>query len=170
MTIQTHTAILKLLDDEPKSLGCSHLTTTVVTCDQGLVEGTDFQIDRVLGHIRRLKPFERQLFIFHCEYDDRSEIWTAEQAKETAAESAKVDFRNLPAWATYTPAEAAAVVHTVLNGMTRAELDVWVDANVSNIAQARTALKLMGDNLIELRNYCEVIAKAIEMLRIISVR
>jgi len=105
--------------------------------------------------------------------------WTAErQVQETqrerdevAAEQAKIDFRNLPGWSTWTPDEAAAAVReAVLNGMDVATLDAWVDANVTNLAEAKDALKLIGEQVIALRTATETLAKAVEMLRIISVR
>lgn len=81
--IQTHTVRLKLADDAPKSLGVSHLITEPVICAQGLVEDSDFAIDRERGTIRRLREFGRELYTFTMRYDDRSETRISEEAART---------------------------------------------------------------------------------------
>jgi hypothetical protein len=88
-----------------------------------------------------------------------------------AADAAKTAFRNLPNWATWTAAEASGYVHSdVLGGWTKAQLDSYVDTNVTNIATARTALKQLGEELIDLRAICERLAEAVVYLRDVAVR
>lgn len=111
MAIQTHTATLKLFDGDWKTLGVSHLTATVVTCAQGLVEGVDFEIERTHGTVRRLHPFGRELYAFTVEYDDLSEQTAAEeQARATDYAAAKAAIANLRTYAdTANPTNAATV-------------------------------------------------------------
>ena len=61
-------------------------------------------------------------------------------------------FDGLPGWAGWTAAEAADYVHgQVLNGMSQAEVDAWVEANVTSLAGARAALKMLAGSLIGVR-------------------
>ncbi len=175
MAIQTHLAILKLADDEPKSLGVAHVTGDPVTCAEGLAENVDFAVERAAGTIRRLRPFGRELYHFSVHYDDLSEEQTAAEAARVAwrerQQAAAAGMNALPGWATYTAAEAqAAIDGAVLGGQTKAQLEAWVDANVTNIASARTALKQVGDALIDLRTLCEKLAMAVVYLRDIDVQ
>lgn len=88
-----------------------------------------------------------------------------------AAQAAKIVFRNLPNWATWTDVEAISyVTNAVLNGWTKAQLDTYVDTNVTNIATAKTALKQLGEELIDLRDICTKLAQAVILLRDIAVR
>jgi hypothetical protein len=90
---------------------------------------------------------------------------------EEAAAAAKVAFRGLPDWATWTAVQASAYVHSnVLGGWDKAQLDAYVDANVTTIATARTALKQLGEELIDLRAICERLAEAVVYLRDVAVR
>lgn len=173
--ITQHVAYLKLGDDASMSLGVSRLTADVVICGQGLREHTDFEIDRSAGTIRRLREFGRELYTFTMRYDDRSEANAAEEAAlladEQVAQAAKATFRNLPNWATWTAAEASAYIEgDVLGGWTKAELDSYVDTNVSSIATARTALKQVGEELIDMRAICERLAEAVIYLRDVAIR
>ena len=80
-------------------------------------------------------------------------------------------FRTIPNWATWTPQEAEDFVHgDILNGMTKAEVEAWVDANVTTLATAKNALELIGGELIDLRNVCEKLALSVMYLRNIVVR
>lgn len=85
MAILQCTAQLKLRDDEWKTLRVDNLTADAVTCS-GLVEGTDFEIDRPRGFVRRLRPMlesEQGLFTFTFGYDDKSEQQAADQAADS---------------------------------------------------------------------------------------
>jgi hypothetical protein len=84
---------------------------------------------------------------------------------------AKRDFLNLPEWATWTAQEATdAIQAKVLTGQTKAQIDAWVDGNVTNIASARTALKLLAGAIIDLRTILMVMAKMLILLRDIVIR
>jgi ABC-type uncharacterized transport system ATPase subunit len=97
----------------------------------------------------------------------------ANEASEAAAQQAKGDFRNLPGWATWSGQEAADYLHdNILNGMTKAEAEAWIDANVggANLAavlvSVRTALKLLAGAVIDGRDLGhQNEAKAIMYLR-----
>lgn len=54
----------------------------------------------------------------------------------TASEDAKDDFEQLPGWATWTAGEAAA----------------WIEANVTDLASAKVALKAMAKAICYLRD------------------
>ncbi|MGI5837162.1 MAG: hypothetical protein ACOX87_11855 [Chloroflexota bacterium] len=77
--IYQHECKLKLRDDDPKTLGRSHIQYGTVVCDDpALVEGVDYEIDYEVGTIRRLVDlgdgYERKLIGFSFEYDDRSDL------------------------------------------------------------------------------------------------
>lgn len=55
---------------------------------------------------------------------------------EDVQTQAVIDFENLPGWATWTAAEAAA----------------WIDANVSDLASARSPLAKMAQAIVYLRD------------------
>lgn len=172
MAIQT--SRLKLADDSPKSLGVGHIQPGV-TCAQGLIENTDYAVDYPTSTVRRLRPFGSELYIFTMQYDDQSEQRAAEEAAlladEQVSQTAKLAFWNLPNWATWTGAQASQYVHdTVLAGWDKAALDSYVDANVTNIATAKTALKQLGEELIDLRATCERLAEAVMYLRDVAIR
>ena len=112
--IQIHTVRLKLHDDDPKTLGVSHLTADAVTCAQGLTEGSDFEIDREHGTIRRLREFGRELYTLTCQYDDGSEARVAEETARTddrdQAQAAVESLQSYVVLATPTTAQTTAVV------------------------------------------------------------
>lgn len=114
MAIQIKTTILKLLDNDWKTLGVSNLTADPVTCLQGLTEGIDFEIHRVRGGIRRLKSFGREHYTFTCQYDNLSEAQAADEAERQAEHSAAQQaIENLQAYrdlASPTGAQTIAVV------------------------------------------------------------
>jgi hypothetical protein len=81
-------------------------------------------------------------------------------------QTARVKYVSLPQWATYTAEEAIVAVNTaVMNGWTEAESDAWIDANVTTLSDAKTALKLIGAQLIALRNINEKFAVMLTHLR-----
>ena len=50
------------------------------------------------------------------------------------------------------------------------DLALAIDANVTDLASARDTLKLIGGELIDLRNICEKLALAVLYLRNIAVK
>jgi hypothetical protein len=80
-------------------------------------------------------------------------------------------FLNLPNWATWTAEQASEYIRQeILAGMTRTEIEAWVNANVTTLATAKTALILVGQELIDLRVICSSLAKAVIYLRDLAVR
>jgi len=82
------------------------------------------------------------------------------------------DFHKLPGWATWTGQQASDYIRgAVLNGMNKAEVEAWVDANITGttVTQLRTqtkaALKQIGGELIDLREIAQKLAQAIMYLR-----
>lgn len=80
-----------------------------------------------------------------------AELWTAAQAAGRVVlpeHQAKIDFRTLPGWASWTGQQAADYVHNAIhNGMTVQELDAWIDTNITGttvpqiLASVRAAFK-----------------------------
>ena len=102
--------------------------------------------------------------------ESTQEIIEREQEIQLKNDS-KNNFRNIPNWATWTPDVGMQTVQTnVLNGYDKQQLADYIDTNVTNIASAKTALKLLGDAVIDLREIVGVMAQAILLLRDIVVR
>jgi hypothetical protein len=96
---------------------------------------------------------------------------TQEQTDELAATDARTHFRNLPDWSTWTPDQAKDyVTTTVLAGQSKAEVDAWIDTNVTTLATAKTALKLLADETIDLRQITSNLAQAVLYLRDVVIR
>jgi len=88
-----------------------------------------------------------------------------------AVQMARMEFMNLPNWATFTSAEAVDAVNSaVLSGWTKTQVEEWVDATVTTLATAKTALKLVGDELVDLREICKKFAQMLMFLRDIVIR
>lgn len=105
-----------------------------------------------------------------------AEVIAAEIA-EQAAEQAKIDFRNLPGWASWTGQEAADYVHGAIhNGMTVEQLDAWIDANITGttvsqiLTSVRTAFKQLIRADLASRDVLEKSAQATMFLRDIVVK
>lgn len=80
-------------------------------------------------------------------------------------------FDTLPDWATWTPTQATTYIHTnILNGWEQAQLDSWIDANVTSLAGARAAFKQIGASILTIRSLLENMAKAVLYLRDLIVR
>ena len=89
--------------------------------------------------------------------------WEAErlEAESLAAmeSTARTGWKDLGAWSTWEPQQAQDYVNAeILNGFDQAQIDVWIDANITGttVTQLReqmiVALKLLAGNLIALRN------------------
>lgn len=83
----------------------------------------------------------------------------------------RLNFMQMPNWATWTAEQAQTYIsNEILAGMTQAQIEAWIDTNVTNIVTAKTALKLVGDELIDLREICMNMAKALVYLRDVAIR
>ena len=81
------------------------------------------------------------------------------------------DFLNMPDWATWTAQDAIDfITGDILNGMSKTEIENWIDVNVTTLATAKDALKLVGGELVELRTITTKLAQAIIYLRDLVVR
>jgi hypothetical protein len=95
----------------------------------------------------------------------------AQPAELAEVKAARAALRQLPNWATWTAGEATtAITQDILSGMDKAAVEAWVDANVGTLAQAKTALKFIGGELVDLREICARLAQAVIYLRDIAVR
>ncbi len=75
MATQQRTTLLKLRDNDLKTLGCSRIVAGTLTCDDpALTEGTDYAVDYELGTVRRLRElgdgYQTRLIGFAFSYDD----------------------------------------------------------------------------------------------------
>jgi len=79
---------------------------------------------------------------------------------------ARRDFLNLPNWSTWTVQQTIDFIHNdILSGMDKTQLESWVNTNVTSLATAKTALILIGQELIDLREICEKLAQMLIYLR-----
>jgi len=112
--IQSKTVRLKLIDDDPKSLGCGNLTADIVTCPEGLIEGQHFMVRRPSGVVIRLRPFGRELYTFTYQYDDLAEQIAESEAVDHTnradARSAIVNMQTYVDLATPTNAQTITIV------------------------------------------------------------
>lgn len=81
-------------------------------------------------------------------------------------QSARASFNQLPNWATWTAQQASDyILNNVLNGMTQAQVDSYINANTVD-----TVLHQIGATLINIRTILQNIAMAIIYLRNLIVR
>ena len=100
-----------------------------------------------------------------------SAVLTAGELLQIDIEAALDGFKNLPNYATWTPAEAEThVTDAVLNGWTVAEANAWIDTNVTDMASAKTALKQIAGAVIDLRKMLSLVVKMLMWLRNIVIR
>lgn len=93
------------------------------------------------------------------------------QTDQQQERAAKVEFRSLPQWATWTPQQGREYVHgAVLSGQTADEVEAWINTNVTSLATAKTALILLARNLVTLREIVATIALAVLYLRDVAIR
>lgn len=94
-----------------------------------------------------------------------------EEREDLAALQAKIDFRNLPTYATLSPDETQQlVINNVLNGKTLAEIETDIDNLSNTVAGMKTGLKVVAGAIIDLRMVLSLVAKMVAWLRIIIVR
>ena len=102
--------------------------------------------------------------------------WAADQAERdlvtNTENNAITKYSQLPEWAKTGTAEDAETYITsqILNGQTEAEISAWIDANVSNIASARIALKQIAGALVTMRGLFILITKLLLFIRDLVIR
>lgn len=132
-------------------------------------------VQTVLGdgrifYTRVLTPEEEALIAQVIAAHDPTILMPYEQ-DELDAEKAKVEFRQLPDWATWSPGQARDYVDgSILNGMDKVAIDTWIDTNVTSLATAKTALKLLGEAIVDTRTVLKIVAMAVIYFRQIVVR
>lgn len=116
----------------------------------------------------------------HTVTADELEVLTARDVKNAAI----VDYNNLAAWArTGTASEAETYINSqVWNGQTIAQVNAWVDANITNISTANVAqinarldfirqgLKLAASAIINMRGLFILTAKLLIYIRDLVIR
>ena len=86
-------------------------------------------------------------------------------------DAARTGWKYLGDWATWQPQQAQDYVNTeILNGWDKTTIDDWIDTNVTNIATAKTALKLLAGNIITIRAILGIISKVILYIRDILIK
>jgi len=84
---------------------------------------------------------------------------------------AKNAFMNLPSYATWTPEEAEAwIENDIFGGQTEEQINTYIDTNVTTIATARTALKLVAKEVLDLKEIVKKEAYLLMLLRNIVVK
>jgi len=100
-----------------------------------------------------------------------SDITADEQSRISDYAAAAGNFNNLPDWSTWTPTQATTYIHdNILSGQTQAQLDTWIDNNVTSFPGTRLALKQIGGSMLTIRSILENMAKAILYLRNLLIR
>jgi len=85
--------------------------------------------------------------------------------------TARNAFMSLPNYASWTPEEAEAWINgDIFSGQTQAEVDAWIDANVTTLATAKTGLKMLAKEIIDLREIAQKTAYMLMLLRNIVVK
>lgn len=121
--------------------------------------------DGRVDYDRELTPTEVATAIAIIAAHDKNAPTPAEIDDQTAAQS-RISFKNIPNWATWTPDEAKTyVTGAVLSGQTKEQINASIDASVTNLATAITALKLLAGAIVDLRTILAIVSSAILMLR-----
>lgn len=143
---------------------------------------TIYRVDTPIGAIEFAAPanltaieIKAQLYAYLPE----SVTWTPDawtdaewDAAVSVRPAARTDLAALPGWATWTGQQASDYIRgAVLNGMNKAEVEAWVDANITGttVTQPRTqlkaALKPVAGEMIDQREIVQRAAQAIMYLR-----
>lgn len=100
-----------------------------------------------------------------------SPITTQEGFDLTDYSSAKSSFANLPNWATWSSLDASNYINqNILNGMTQAQVDAYINSNAINISGINTVLHQIGTALINIRTILSYMAQAIIFIRNLVIR
>ena len=81
-------------------------------------------------------------------------------------------YSQLPEWAKTGTAEDAEIYinENILNGQSEAEINAWIDANVTNIASAKAALKQIASALVAMRTLFILVTKLLLFIRDLVIR
>lgn len=120
------------------------------------------------------------IYDMHTITADEAEVITARLVKEAAF----VDYGNLAAWAkTGTAADAETYINSqVWSGQTIAQVNTWIDTNITNVTTAnvaqinarldfiRQALKLAAAAIINMRGLFVLVARLLIYIRDLVIR
>lgn len=85
--------------------------------------------------------------------------------------SARGSFLNLPSWATWSSQDAVNyITQNILNGMTQAQVDSYINANATSISGINTVLHQVGTALINIRTILSAVAQGIIFIRNLIIR
>lgn len=109
------------------------------------------------------------------EFHKEIPFWFADDQWDSLAMLRKGTYQNygtLPDWVmSDSPAEMEArVISQVFDGQSEADLDAWIDANVTNLANARISLKQVVGAIVSLRSMMAFEARLLVYLRDLIVR
>ena len=92
--------------------------------------------------------------------------------KITNQQDALINYSALPDWAkTGTANEAeTCITNQIFSGQTQAQVDAWIDTNVTNIATAKIALKQIAGAVITMRGLFVLTAKLLIYIRDLVIR
>lgn len=88
--------------------------------------------------------------------------WDAVVAKSITA---KQEMVALPDWGSITADQAQAKINGVMAGMTKAEVEAKINADVTSLATAKTAMIWLAKETVEMRDILKKMVRAIIHLR-----
>ena len=132
---------------------------------------TDCRIDWEVGH-----PTEAELNTakaLHAAHDPNKLL-----PVDQAAKDAVTNYANLPTWAKTGTADEAEtyITNQIFSGQTQAQVDAWIDANITGttIAALRTqliaALKITAGSVITMRGFFILTSKLLIYIRDLVIR
>lgn len=84
---------------------------------------------------------------------------------------AKNKWINLPNYATWTAEEAEEyIISQIFGGWTQAQIDDWIDTNVTTLATAKTAMKSITAEIVDIREITSKMGYLLMLLRDIVVK
>jgi len=126
--------------------------------------------DGRIDYSRALAPQEQILALSVVAAHNPLGLFPLEQ-DEIDASVARVSFRNLPNYATWTPAETQLnITNAVLNGKTLVQVNADIDALPNSVAGMKVGLKTVAQAIIDIRGVLAIIGKMIVLLRNVAIR
>lgn len=156
----------------PEEIACSRLYVLAggSRCSTYEVEIRD-EKDVPTGEVRHYVRIDSSLTDAEIEAVLSTPAAANELTDLSATRAARGEFMKLPNWATWTSAEAQAYVRSsILSGQNQTQINAYIDATVTNVAGARTALKQIAASLIAVRVILEALAQAVIFIRQLVVR
>ena len=103
---------------------------------------------------------------------ERAEVQAEQDLVTDTETNAVTKYALLPDWAKTGTAEDAEIYinNQILNGQTEAEIEAWIDANVTSLAEAKVALIQIAKALVAMRGLFILISKLLLFIRDLVIR